>query len=275
AAVPPLGGAYTKDLILAAAAERGPWLAFGVLLAGAMSALYAGRLYLLAIGVRRDAANAPSPYWERAAMAALAALSLALGVLWIPGAASAAADLVGGRLARSAGWELPASLLAIALAAAAAWGLSRRDALLHLGLPQKTGDRLAEWLGIPTLATRLVVTPTLGAARALAAFDDRVVDAGVRAAGGVAAGLSRLLAWWGERSADGAVLGVARLTLGAAAVSRAADDRGVDAAIERTALGVRHAGGWARTLQSGLSHQYYVIAAVGTVLAILAAFLRR
>ncbi|MEP7174896.1 MAG: proton-conducting transporter membrane subunit, partial [Gemmatimonadales bacterium] len=121
AAVPPLGGAYTKDLILAAAAERGPWLAFGVLLAGAMSALYAGRLYLLAIGVRRDAANAPSPYWERAAMAALAALGLALGVLWIPGAASAAADLVGGRLARSAGWELPASLLAIALAAAAAW----------------------------------------------------------------------------------------------------------------------------------------------------------
>ena len=50
AAVPPLGGAFSKEFVLAAAAAWSPWLAAGVLLAGFLSALYAGRIFALSYG---------------------------------------------------------------------------------------------------------------------------------------------------------------------------------------------------------------------------------
>ena len=275
AAVPPLGGAYTKDQILAAAAERGGGLALGVLAAGFLSAFYAARLYLLAFGPGpRGAGDAP-PRGEWSAVALLAGLSLALGVLWLPGAGTAASAFLGGRLPRQMGWELPASLLSIALAAWTAWAAWRRNALFTIGLSERTRARLAGWLGIPTLATRFLVTPATRVARALAAFDDRAVDAGIRAAAGLAAGLSRVLGWWGELAADGVVSGVARLTTFAASRSRAADDRVVDGAVERVALGIRRLGSRGRALQTGLAHQYYLIVAVGAVLAVLTTLLRR
>ncbi len=274
AAVPPLGGAFTKDQILAAAAARSPWLAAGVLIAGFLSALYAARLYLLAFRPAAHRVGTPSPRGERTSIAALASLCLALSVLWIPGVASAASTLAGGRLIRSGSWELPASLLTVALAAWIAWVACRHNALLTFTLRDETRRRVANWLGIPVLATRLVVSPAIRMARALGAFDDRAVDAGVRAAVGVASGLSRALAWWGERTADGLVRGIASLTLNAATSSRTADDRGVDAAVEGTASGIRRAGGWARALQTGLAHQYYIIAAIGTVVAVLVGLLR-
>ena len=50
AAVPPLGGAFSKEFVLAAAASWSPWLGAGVLLAGFLSALYAGRIFALSYG---------------------------------------------------------------------------------------------------------------------------------------------------------------------------------------------------------------------------------
>ena len=275
AGVPPLGAAYTKDQILAAAAERSPALALGVLLAGFLSALYAARLYLLAFGPDLRVADATPQRGERVSVTVLAALSLALGILWVPGAGNVAADFLGGRLANASAWELLASLLTATLAAWGAWAAWRRGVLLTLALPERTRERLADWLGIPALAMRLVVAPATRAARALAAFDDHAVDAGIRAIAWLAATVSRVLAWWGERTADGLVRALARLTVLAALRSRIADDRGVDATVEHIALGIRRIGGRARALQTGLAHQYYVIAAIGTVLAVLATLLRR
>lgn len=50
AAVPPLGGAFSKDLVLAAAAARSSWVGAAVVGAGLLSALYAARLYVLSYG---------------------------------------------------------------------------------------------------------------------------------------------------------------------------------------------------------------------------------
>ena len=281
AAVPPLGGAYSKEAVLAAAAARGPGLALGVVAAGVLSALYAGRLYVLAFGGARGAAAGAAavppttPRAELTAMGLLALASMALGVLWLPGAGVVAGRLAGGPLAAGEAWALAASLGGIALAAALVWTLAHHDALVTLGLRERWREPLGAWLGVPRAARALVVAPMLALARRLAAFDDRVVDAGVRAAVGVARFASRGLAWWGERGVDGLVTAVARTTAAAGRAARAADDRGVDAAVEGVAREVGVVGEQSRRLQTGLAHHYYVIAAVGALAVVLAAALGR
>ncbi len=153
--------------------------------------------------------------------------------------------------------------------------LYRRGRLATLALPERARAGVAAWLGLPALARRVVVDPVLALSRILAAVDDRVVDAGVRAAVRVAGGLSRLLAWWGERGVDGLVQGVAGLTLRTAPVSRATDERAVDRAVEQLARGTVRAGHQSRRLQSGLSHHYYVIVALGLVAVVAVATLGR
>lgn len=293
AAVPPLGAAYTKEQVLAAAATGpagGPWLAAGVLAAGALSALYGGRLYLLAFG-RGGPAEAPRPSrGEVAALALLAVFSAALSVLWLPGAGAAFARAAGAPLAHATTGELALSLASIAAALAVCWALWRRGALLTLGLPDAPraeapraeaprADALrawaADWFGLPALARRAVAAPGLAAARALATFDDRAVDAGLRAAVRLVTAVSRAFAWWGERGVDGVVTAAARATTAVARASRDVDDRGVDAAVEGVARGVGTAGAESRRLQTGLVHHYYVIAAVGLVAVVAAAALGR
>lgn len=177
----------------------------------------------------------------------------------------------GGRLAFGAVWELWASLASIAVAAGACWLLWRRTALLTLGLPERARERAANWLGLPTAARWLVADPVLALARSLAAVDDRVVDAGIRGAAGVAALLSRALGWWGERGVDGLVTLLAHGTTGLANTSRTVDDSRVDAAVEALARNIGVAGAESRRLQTGLAHQYYVILAVGVLVVIATA----
>ena len=281
AAVPPLGGAYSKEQIVAAAAHArwgGPWLATGVLAAGLLSAFYAGRLQLLAFATRRDRAGeaaipaGPRPAAaERWSLGVLAALSVGLGVLWWPASRRVAERWAGGPLAAGAAWEVAASLATVAAGLLASWLLRRRGALVTLGLPAPVRERVAAWFGLPTAARRSVVAPGLALATALARFDDRVVDAGVRAAARVGAAASRAAAWWGERGVDGVVEAVGRATSAAGRASRAADDRGVDAAVEGLARGVGVTGERSRGLQTGLTHQYYVIVAVGALVVVLVA----
>jgi len=282
AAVPPLGGAYSKEAILAAAAHGpggSPWLAGGVLAAGFLSALYAGRLYLLAFGPKAGQGTRPAPAGavqhpggaEVASLAVLATLSVLLGFLWLPGVGALAARLTGGRLAGGTTLELLASLGPIAAAAVVCRLLWRRGVLLTLGLAAAIRDPAAAWLGIPAAARRLVVDPGLAVARTLAAADDRVIDAGVRAAARIGGVASRALAWWGERGVDGIVAGLARATAAAARASGVADDRGVDAAVEGVARQVGVVGRQSRRLQTGLAHHYYVIVAVGALIIIAAA----
>ncbi|PLS75669.1 MAG: proton-conducting membrane transporter, partial [Actinobacteria bacterium] len=135
AAVPPLGGAFSKEQLLAAAAHSSAWLGLGVLAAGGLSALYAARLHLLAFGPgpARAVSSRPRPA-ELAALAALAGASVLLGVLWLPGSTSVVADLVGGPLAEGQAWELGASLATVAAGLGGAWLLAQRGALASLGV---------------------------------------------------------------------------------------------------------------------------------------------
>ncbi len=286
AAVPPLGGAYSKEQVLAAATERSAWLGAWVIAAGFLSAFYAARLQLLAFGMpERWSENTPGrdvperdrsaprrravPTTELVGIFVLAAISLVLGLFWLPDSTPLVESIVGGRLATGADWELPASLASVAVAVAACWWLFSRCALLNLGLPERVREYAADWLGLPTAARRLVVDPVLALANTLAALDDRVIDAGIRGAARVAALLSRTLAWWGERGVDGVVALLARGAEVIASLSRRVDDDSIDAAVEGVARDIGAAGAQSRRLQTGLAHQYYLILAVG-VLAVVA-----
>ncbi|CAN5562062.1 NADH-quinone oxidoreductase subunit L [soil metagenome] len=279
AAVPPLGGAASKEAILAAAAHQGPWLAAGVVVAAFLSALYAGRLAVLAYGPQPtgpDIAEHRRPgRTERASMLALAVATVALGVLWLPATEGWVERLSAARLFEPAAWELPTSLAAVALAGVVLARLARRHPLLGAGLAPPVQRFVAGWLALPVLSRRLVVDPTLALARGLATFDDRVIDAGVRAATWVPTALSRLLGWWGERSIDGAVQAVASGALWAGGASRRADEGGVDRAVEDLARATTSAGHHSRRLQSGFTHHYYVLVGAGLVVALVAAGLGR
>ena len=283
AGIPPLGAAYSKEKIFSAAVHSGSWLALGVLVAGLLSVLYAGRLQLLAFGFDKAAGRArapdsdvvlPSPT-DLAGPALLAGLSVALGLLWLPGAAQVTARATGNALPRGAPWVMAAALMAIVLAAAACWALQQRGKLFGLGLANPVRTRAAAWLGLPIAARYLVVVPVLVLARSLARLDDRVVDAGIRGAGRVGLFVSRAFAWRGELLADGVVNAVTRAANATARASREADDRGVDGAVERLAEDVGIVGRVSRRLQTGFVQQYYILLAIGVVVAVAAAAVAR
>ncbi len=277
AAVPPLGGARSKELVLAAAAHDGAWLAAGVVVAAFLSALYAGRMAVLTFGPRPGAGattEAPGAL-EHGALVALAVATVALGALWLPGAGDLVESATAGRLFSGEAWELPASIVAIAAAGVVLALLHRSGRLLTLALPASVRVPVAGWLGLPVLARVLVVNPVLGLARALSAFDDRVVDAGVRFVARVPPAVSRALSWWGERSVDGAVHALAGAALRGATASRRVDEDGVDRAVEELARGTGVAGTRSRALQTGLAHHYYVFAAGGLLVLVAVAAIGR
>lgn len=296
AAVPPLGGARSKELILAAAAHDSAWLAAGVVLAAFLSALYAGRMAVLTFGscAGADATFEPPRPLEHGALIGLAVASVLFGALWLPGVDDLVGAATAGRLFVSKAWELPVSLAATATAAACIALLHRSDRLVTFGLPARIQSLLSAWIGLPALSRTLVVDPVLALAGALSALDDRVIDAGVRFAARIPPALSRTLSWWGERSVDGtvhavaggalrtaagsrrfddlgvdgAVRAIAGATMQAASGSRRVDEDGVDRAVEDLARGTGVAGTRSRQLQTGLTHQYYVIAAVGLLVLV-------
>lgn len=279
AAVPPLGGAYTKEQIVAAATTAGPWITTGVITAGALSALYAARLFLLSYGPGARTAHPPGrtpPRSEVCALAVLATISIALGVLWIPGVSDALTRWIGQPIAPEPAIAIRMlPLFATAGAIGIAWLLWRHGSLARLGVPEAIATPVAAWLGLPLLARIMVVHPVTALARTLAGLDARVVDAGIRATGGIAAALSRILGWWSERGFDGIVEAIARATGGAARTSSIADTSAMDAAVEELANGIGATGRRARMLQTGLTHQYYVVVAAGVALVAAIALLRR
>jgi hypothetical protein len=147
----------------------------------------------------------------------------------------------------------------------------RRRALLARGLLTPTmSNAAAEWFGIATASRRVVVDPVLGISRALAAFDDRVIDAGVRASARIAGAFSGLLRRRSELSLDALVNGIGSGTLFMAIGTRVADDHGVDRATEGVARALGRGGELSRRLQSGSSHHYYMIVAIGLIAVVTA-----
>jgi NADH:ubiquinone oxidoreductase subunit 5 (subunit L)/multisubunit Na+/H+ antiporter MnhA subunit len=269
AAVPPLGGAWTKEEVVAAAFGVSGGIGALALLSGLLTAFYATRLHLLAFGRDRVSGPGRAAAGEMAGMVTLAAFTILLSLLWLPGAEPLVEAAVSdGGLPHGEPWGLGAAVGAITAAAAVAWLLWRRKALFTFGLPEGLRAGAADWLGVPALARAAIGRPTLTLSRALAAFDDAVVDAGVRLAAAVGRGASRLLATWGERGIEGVVRGLTGATVSTARASRALDDDAVDGAVERTARAVGWAGGRSRRLQTGMAHHYYIALAAGLLGAI-------
>src|SRR3546814_20998930 len=96
AGVPPLGGAWTKEAVIAAAGHEQKIVAAACMVAGGLSAAYALRLHLLAYGFTAapgdGAQPAPAAY---AAMAGLAYFSLVPSIPWFPGTTTAAPNFLG------------------------------------------------------------------------------------------------------------------------------------------------------------------------------------
>ncbi len=270
AGLPPLGAAWTKEQIMAAALSSSALLAAGVLAASFLSVACALRYQALAFVPADRARNVPargpvgSGIVPGGAMLLLAAMTAALSLLWLPGAAPIVETLAAGRLRESG---ILGQVLAVAVIVPAfglVWWLARRGRLLSMGLPPAVQARVADWFGLPSLTRRVIVVPVTALSARMAAFDDRVIDAGVRAVARAAEVTSGIFSRRGELAMDSVVQAVARTTMSTAAGSRLTDDRVVDGAVESGASSVGWAGQQSRRLQTGQSHHYYALIAAGT-----------
>lgn len=270
AAVPPLGGAWTKEQIAAAAAHYGSGLLAGMFAAAFLSALYAARYHLLAYGPSgRDVAPGllPRPTEVRA-IGVLAAATVGLSLLWLPASQEFVERTTAGALYPAAPWELAAATAIVAVAFAGAWALWRTGRLATLGLTEHHQTVVSDWLALPGLSRAVVVDPVLGIARLLARVDDRVIDGGVRATAWLGGAVSRLASRRAEWTFDGLVRAIAASVATAATGSRVVDERGVDAAVERAAGGIGATGRMGRRLQTGQAHHYYALVVGGVALAV-------
>ncbi|MEU9242614.1 proton-conducting transporter membrane subunit [Streptomyces sp. NPDC048385] len=256
AGLPPLSLWAAKDEVLAAARAESTGLYAVGLAAAAVAAVYSVKALWYVTrplpqeaeagydterhGTRRVSRAAAVPLWVLAGAAAV------LGVLALPGPATWMKQLVGTPGEPSpAAWELGLSAGLAFTAAGVAWRWDSRPA----PVPRAAAGWVQQWLLLERAAEALVVRPVLALARALAVFDDRVIDGAVRQAarGGLAAGR----------------------------LARRVDDGGIDAAVRAVASGARGLGRWARRPQTGLLHQYYAQAAVGFAVLILIVLLVR
>ncbi|GAA0222276.1 hypothetical protein GCM10009527_018320 [Actinomadura nitritigenes] len=246
AAVPPLSLWATKDEVLSAALEESPALYAVGLAAGLLSAGYAARA-LVAVtrpadaATRMDTEQAGTRHLgllERLPLPALALAAAVLGILALPPVAGAWKDLLGAGGEPSPG---PAGLAASGALAVLVVAATRVLMNRGSGVPAAWTAPALNWLHLERLAGALIARPVFALAQALARFDDRVVDGGVRAAaatGRLAAGL-----------AGGRV------------------EIRVDGVVDAVGRGARRLASLARRPQTGQVHTYYAQAAV--LLAVL------
>lgn len=302
AAVPPLGGAYSKEQVLAAAEHAGALPGALALAAGALSALYAGRIALLAYGTRRGrskrALYSTPGRAEVLPLTLLAGATLLLSAVWVPAVSNSLTRIMGGSAAPLSLREVAVAVTIVVLATATLIWAWRRDSVNSLGVPAAVQEFAANWFGLEWVVRVFVRRPTLAATSALAAFDDNVLDAGVRgltrrsiatltgrlatfdaaivdAGVHAAARLGRILsgvfARWLERGTDVVVETSAIAAVVIARASRIVDDAGIDALVERVARGIGIAGLHSRRLQSGMAHHYYLGLAAGSLMILAVA----
>ncbi|WP_254715134.1 NADH-quinone oxidoreductase subunit L [Actinomadura sp. NAK00032] len=228
AGVPPLSLWVTKDEVL-----RGlpAGLLAVALAASVLSAAYAAKA-LFAVFRPAEGAALGVPVLGQAPLVVLAFAAAVLGVLGLPAVADAWRDMLG--MPHEGGPDLWVLVLsgALAVLTAGAVGAARR-------IPAP--GWAAEWLYLERAAGAVVVRPAFAAARALARFDDRVVD--------------------------GAVRGAARGGRWAAGLAGRRVEIRVDGVTALVARAARALAGLARRPQTGQVHLYYAQAAV--VLAVL------
>ncbi len=269
AGLPPLGAAWTKDAVAAAAGHQSVWLAIGVILAGGLSAIYAARFQVLAFGRDPHATAKSRPgAAETVAAAILAAMTLLLSALWLPSVHQPLAELLGVAIAPTKAWELVLAVLTVLSGLAAGALLARRVPLLGT---EGHSASAADWLGLPRVFA-FCAAATGRTADALSALDRRGIDRAVHL---VPAGLKRFagsLAAADRRAVDGGVEFVASATDALARLARAFGERLTDGIPEGSAHLAAVSGAGARRLQTGLAHHYYTILAAGSVLVIATLF---
>jgi len=229
AGVPPLGGFFSKDAVIAAsfASPYAPVLVPLALAGTLLTAIYVARaLRLLWRGEGEDE-PLTGTRWMGTGLACLVALAAVLG-------------LAEGLLAGLIGEEIPRSLLAVVI-----------------GVTLALGGLLLGWF-VP--AGRLlgpVRAPTERGFRFFGGFDGLVAQPAMtiaRAADGL------------DRGIHAGVLGVGNAALVVARAARLTDDAGIDRLIAVLVRGTRELGGRARGLQTGLVHRELLLAAAGAVL---------
>ncbi len=264
--VPPLGGAWTKDEIINAASAHGWALAILVMITGALSAAYAARFHLMAFGsVKREGETDYRPgLIERSAPALLALASVALGALWLGGIHESATRRLGGELPPSHAWAIILSLTLVAIGVGTGIVASRRRDLGTRG----AAAFCADWLGLPLLINVSVTRPSLALADWAAEADDRIIDAGVDMAAGLARKIVSLAARSDDRVVDGGVRATARLGRLLSRVSANMGETVTDGLPALTAQFVSTGGRQAVRLQSGMTHHYYALITGGLVVVI-------
>lgn len=197
AGLPPFSLWVTKDEVLAGALEDSPALYAVGLAAVLVSTAYA--IKALVLVVRPVPQDAEAGYdteqagtrqvgrRETGPLLVLAVAAVVLGVQALPAVAEPyRATLHATGEPSTHWWEL--ALSAAVAVAAAAFAAARPRA------PFARPGPLVRWLDLERLAHVVVVRPTLALARALAVFDDRLLDRGVVDMG-VGRGLARLGQW--------------------------------------------------------------------------------
>lgn len=248
AGLPPLGLWVTKDHVLAAAAERSPWLYAVGLVGAVLSAGYATIMVRAAwCGPARrppdragwdteQAGTREIPHGAVPALAVLAAGALLPVALLARGSADAVGRLVGATTTAAPSMGEAAVSAGLALAVA---GLVMR----RVPRPVPGAER---WWHLEDAATALVIGPVGALARAA----DRL-----------------------DHSLDAVVVGTARKVTTASAAAGRFDRVGLDATVQRVAAAVRSAGRTALRPQTGLVHQYLGTAAalliIGAVLLVV------
>lgn len=247
AGLPPLSLWVTKDAVLAAALEHTPALYVVGLAAAVISAVYSIKAIWFVwqpeppgaeTGTEQPGARAVSAF-ARPVLTILAGMAAVLGVLGLPLVAEHMRQLLGaGPAATPAAWELALSTALAVGASAFVWWWGDRPVPVTAALRRW----LEAWLGFERAATVLLVRPTMALARALATFDDRVLDRATMAVPALGLLLAKLANRRAESPVDGLVHGVAR--------------------------SAGRLGTLARRPQTGQLHQYYAQAI--TVLVVLA-----
>ncbi|MFB8774195.1 NADH-quinone oxidoreductase subunit 5 family protein [Streptomyces broussonetiae] len=286
AGVPPLSLWAAKDVLLAAALEESAWLYAVGLAAAVVSAVYSAKA-LWFVWRPDDGRAAPGrpgegraatgriPLVGGAPLGVLAAACAALTVTAFPPLRDTVARLIGyGAGTAPHVWEFALSGAVAVAASGAAWAWGARA----VPVPHaRVRGWLRDWLGLEAFVRTVVVRPVLGLARALAAFDDRVLDRGAETA---ALGVLRLARGTDRQverglldaGVDGAAHGVVRL---AARTDRHVEQGLADAAVEGIASAARGLGRWARRPQTGQLHQYLAQAVAAlTVLAVVLVLVR-
>lgn len=266
AGVPLTGGGWSKEEILASVLAFGGIAPALISIAAFLSAAYATRFLLLTAGSKALARTVSRPPARHLVpLAVLGVASLGLSLLWLPSAGRIVESLTGGPLVEGPSWQPVLAVGLIVAGATLSVLLDRAGRLEEVGGPFAARPALQAWLGMPTLTGALIVRPITTLSLALATADDRVIDAGIRATDRLASALSSLLALRVDVSVDRVVRRIYRLTLQSGTRSRELDEQVVDGAVEGSGRAVGMAGERIRGLQTGQSHEYFVIGAVGLV----------